>query len=87
MAQSRIMVRITTVAPGSRADRHGVMPGDELNTINGRPVTDVLDYRFFLTDTQVVLGLVRNGEPLEITIRKREYDTILKWFATDFELF
>lgn len=76
MAQSRIMVRITTVAPGSRADRHGVMPGDELNTINGRPVTDVLDYRFFLTDTQVVLGLVRNGEPLEITIRKREYDDI-----------
>ena len=61
------MVRITTVAPGSRAARHGVRAGDILVSINGRAVKDVLDYRFFLADTTVVLGLLREGEPLEIT--------------------
>ena len=75
------MVRITAVAPGSRADRHGVRAGDMLASVNGRAVKDVLDYRFFLADTQVVLGLVRDGEPLDVTIRKREYDDI----GLDFE--
>lgn len=75
------MVKITSVAPGSRSDRHGVRAGDVLVSINSRPVTDVLDYRFFLTDTQVVLGLLREGQPLEVTIRKREYDDI----GLDFE--
>ncbi|MCQ2429643.1 MAG: DUF512 domain-containing protein [Clostridia bacterium] len=75
------MVRITTVAPGSRAARHGVRAGDTLVSINGRAVKDVLDYRFFLADTTVVLGLLREGDPLEITLRKREYDDI----GLDFE--
>ncbi len=75
------MVRITAVAPHSRAERHGVLVGDRLIAINDRPVTDVLDYRFFLTDTTVKLSLLRGEQSLEITIRKREYDDI----GLDFE--
>ncbi len=75
------MVTITSVTPHSRAERQGICPGDILISVNGRAVTDVLDYRFFLTDTQVVLSLLRDGEPLEVTIRKREYDDI----GLDFE--
>ena len=75
------MVKITSVTRGSRADKHGITAGDILISINGREVTDVLDYRFFLTATEVKLALTRNGEPLEVTIRKREYDDI----GLDFE--
>lgn len=70
------MVKIKQVARGSRAERHGVHPEDMLVSINGRPITDVLDYRFFLTDTEVRLELLHDGAPLEITIRKRTYDDI-----------
>ena len=75
------MVKITSVTPNSRAARAGVTAGDVLLSINGRAVTDVLDYRFFLTDTSVALSLSRDGEPYEVTIVKREYDDI----GLDFE--
>ena len=75
------MVRITSVTPHSRADRHGIRAGDVLISINSREVTDVLDYRFFLTATEVKLSLTREGQPYEVTIRKREYDDI----GLDFE--
>ena len=75
------MVKITSVTPHSRAHRHGITEGDILLAINGRAVTDVLDYRFFLTATEVKLSLTRDGEPFEVVIRKREYDDI----GLDFE--
>ncbi len=75
------MVKITSVAPHSRAERAGIRPGDILISINDRAVTDVLDYRFFLTDTTVKLSLQRDGAPMEVTLRKREYDDI----GLDFE--
>ena len=75
------MVKITSVTPHSRAERHGVLAGDILVSINGREVTDVLDYRFFLTATEVRLVLNRGGEAYEAVIRKREYDDI----GLDFE--
>lgn len=75
------MVTITEVTPGSRADRHGVRTGDILCSINGKEIADVLDYRFFLADTEVRVGLLRDGQPLEVVIRKREYDDI----GLDFE--
>ena len=70
------MVIIQSVAPNSRAAKAGVMAGDGLCTINGRAINDVLDYRFFLADTTACLGLERNGEAIEVTIRKQEYDDI-----------
>jgi putative radical SAM enzyme (TIGR03279 family) len=75
------MVIITGVTPHSRAERHGIRAGDVLISINGRAVSDVLDYRFFLTATEVRLSLTRGGEPLEVVIRKKEYDDI----GLDFE--
>ena len=41
------MVRIDGVARESRAQRAGILPGDVLVSINGHPVADVLDYRFY----------------------------------------
>ena len=42
-------VKITSVEPGSPARRARIHKGDTLISINGNPITDVLDYRFYMT--------------------------------------
>lgn len=76
------MVTITGVETASRAARHGILPGDVLVTVNGNEITDVLDYRFYLAERTVTLSLLRDGNPLTVTIRKGEYDDIGLTFAT-----
>ena len=75
------MVRIYGVDKGSRADKAGVKVGDELISINGREISDVLDYRFFLAEKEVRLLLLRDGNELEFIIKKSQYDDI----GLDFE--
>ena len=38
---------ITSIDPGSPAMRAGLRPGQQLLSINGHDVVDVLDYRFY----------------------------------------
>ncbi|MBQ8397749.1 MAG: DUF512 domain-containing protein [Clostridia bacterium] len=76
------MVTITDVLPRSRAARAGVLPGDILLSINGHAIRDVLDYRFYLAERSVTLGLHRGPELVEVTIQKGEYDDIGLDFAT-----
>ena len=76
------MVKITEVAPGSLAARHGILAGDYLADINNSPIRDVLDYRFYLAERSVTLRLLRNGESFAVSIRKREYDDIGLSFET-----
>ena len=76
------MVKITDVLKNSRAARVGIQTGDTLVSINGREISDVLDYRFFLTDSDVLLKILReNVGELEFHIVKRLYDDI----GLDFE--
>ena len=76
------MVKITGVEPRSRAHKNGILAGDNLLSINGREIRDVLDYRFFLTDTEVELLLSRDGEEYKVNIRKQQYDDIGLEFET-----
>ena len=39
---------------------------DNLISINGREIRDVLDYRFFLAEREITLTLLRNGEEYEL---------------------
>ena len=48
-------VIIKHVAAGSPAARRHILPGEELVSINGHAIEDVLDYRFYLTDSSVQL--------------------------------
>ncbi len=75
------MVKIANVIGGSRADKAGLLAGDVLISINKKQINDVLDYRFYLADTRVVLLVERDGRQKRFKIRKEEYDDI----GLDFE--
>jgi putative radical SAM enzyme (TIGR03279 family) len=75
------MVKITSVDKKSRASRVGVLPGDNLISVNGNAIRDVLDYRFYLAEREVELLLERSGERYSVRIKKGEYDDI----GLDFE--
>lgn len=75
------MVKITDVMHHSRAERHGIKPGDVLISIDGNEIQDVLDYRFYLANTKIELLLTRDMETYTVTIKKGEYDDI----GLDFE--
>lgn len=76
------MVAITEVEPHSHAARHDVRAGDVLIEINGNPIRDVLDYRFYLAERAVTLLCERDGAPYTVRIRKGEYDDIGLAFET-----
>ena len=75
------MVKITSVEKGSRAEKCGIQAGDILLSINENSINDVLDYRFYLTERQVNIGLSRDGAEYSVSIKKGEYDDI----GLDFE--
>ena len=76
------MVTVTRVEQGSFAERHGVLAGDILLSINGHPIRDVLDYRFYLAETSVELSLHRGAELYSVTLQKGEYDDVGLEFET-----
>ena len=75
------MVKITSVESGSFVERKGVRAGDALISINKNEINDVLDYRFYLTETKIVLRCARDGKEYKVKIKKSEYDDI----GLDFE--
>lgn len=76
------MVTITGVEKGSPAEKHKILPGDILISINGHDINDVLDYRFRLTEKKIVLKIHRGPELFDITIKKDEYSDIGLEFET-----
>jgi putative radical SAM enzyme (TIGR03279 family) len=75
-------VQIAGVTPGSPAARAGVRAGDTLCSINGNPITDGLDYRFYSAEQSLRLALRRGEEELTLSLRKEEYDDLGLEFAT-----
>lgn len=61
-------VRIEKVRPFSRCWLHGLRAGDELLSVGGKEVGDVLDYDFFLSFTPTVLRF-RKASGKEIGLR------------------
>lgn len=76
------MVKITGVEPHSRAEMAGITAGDALLSLNGNPIADVLDYRFYLVTRHLELTLLRGTEEMKVLIRKGEYDDIGLNFET-----
>ena len=76
------MVKVLAVLPRSIAEKTGIRGGDVLVSINQNEIRDVLDYRFYLTDTNVSITLLRDDKSYTVHINKGEYDDIGLSFET-----
>src|ERR1700730_58109 len=63
--------RVLAVAPGSPADRAGVCAGDEVVTLNGEALRDVIRYQLQADEPDVELEFSRRGDPHAVSIEKR----------------
>src|SRR5438094_7094913 len=74
MPQYKSQGEIDNVTPGSPAERAGILPGDRLVSVNGKPVKDVVGYQFHQVDNRLTIEVQRDGlaSPLVLTIRKPE---------------
>ncbi len=79
------MVEIKGVRPGSIAGEVGIQPGDQVVSINGKDISDALDYRFYITNEEVELVVERAGEQTIYEIEK-EYDDDLGLELAELEL-
>ena len=52
---------ISSVKPGSPAERAGILAGDSLLALNGQPIWDLIDYYFGAAEEQLALTLSRSG--------------------------
>ena len=77
------LCKIKQVESGSIAEEVGIEPGDWLISMNGEKVKDVFDYRFFMTNEELVLEIQKSqGDVWEIEIEKDEYEDLGLEFAS-----
>ena len=65
-------VKVFGVTADSYGAKAGICNGDELISINDHEIFDVLDYRFFIQGKKLSLNLNRNGEEVQVNIRKSD---------------
>jgi putative radical SAM enzyme (TIGR03279 family) len=61
---------VREVVPESPADRAGLQPGDLVRTINGHLIRDLVDYRFYAADEELVIGFDRQQTQHEVRVTK-----------------
>src|SRR5438552_2628972 len=61
---------VREVVPESPADLAGLQPGDLIRTINGNLIRDLVDYRFYVADEELVIGFERQQAQHEVRITK-----------------
>ena len=62
---------ISEVTPGSLADRIGLLPGDELGSVNEMELRDIIDLQFYAADEYLTFGVFRAGEELILEAERR----------------
>ena len=76
-------VTVTSVLSNSYGEKAGILKNDVIETINGREITDVLDYRFAIQSKKLSVSLKRGLEEITVNIRKSsEFSDIGLEFAT-----
>jgi putative radical SAM enzyme (TIGR03279 family) len=63
-------MKITFVEPESIAEELGIKSGDELLEVNGHRVRDIIDYRFYESDTRICLKVASTGDVTIFDIEK-----------------
>lgn len=76
-------VVISEIIKGSIAEKKKIGAGDTLISINGNEINDVLDYRFYINDTKLLLSLKTvEGKSRLAVIHKNEFEDIGLEFET-----
>lgn len=71
------MLEIADIQPGSTAAGLGLKPGDIIDSINGKDVSDVLDFQFLISDERITLVLHRkSGKARTLTFDKDPDDNL-----------
>lgn len=71
------IIPVKGILPGSIAEEAGIEAGDAILSINGEKVRDIFDYRFLITDENLVLEILKpDGDIWEIEIEKEEYEDL-----------
>ncbi len=74
---------VSNVETGSSAEKAGVIPGDVLTHINGKPVLDILDYRFHSAYSRLIIKVERDSAAFTLTIRKEQEEDAGLEFEND----
>src|SRR4030042_6960006 len=67
---------ISSVHQNSLGDVVGIRKGDTLLSINGHTLRDVIDYRYYAADEELVLEIERRGQRLDFEVY-RDYESEL----------
>lgn len=71
------LTKIASVDAHSPAQRAGVRPGETLTHVNGHPIVDVLDYKFYTYDPRLELELMgEDGHSRRVRVRKDEGENL-----------
>lgn len=75
-------VVIHGIKSGSIAERKRILPGDILLSINGHPISDLLDLDFYAAEPHLILELERNGRTKKLRVHKDQYADLGLEFET-----
>jgi putative radical SAM enzyme (TIGR03279 family) len=71
------LLEIAHILPGSTAERLGLKAGDVLHSVNGKEVSDVIDYRFLIADERVIVSLrTKDGKARKFIMEKDPDDNL-----------
>ncbi len=63
---------VTLVAPGSPAERAGLLAGDEVLRLNGQVPRDIIEWRFLADEAEVDIEIRRGNVELQLDVVKAE---------------
>jgi len=63
-------MNIVAITPRTPAEAMGIKVGDQLLTINGRTISDEIDYAFYSSDEELEIRILRDGIARDLTIIK-----------------
>ena len=71
------MLEIVNILPDATAEGLGFQAGDILDSINGKEVHDVIDYRFLVADEHVIISFhSKDGRARKIVVEKDPDDNL-----------
>ncbi|MCP4581972.1 MAG: DUF512 domain-containing protein [candidate division Zixibacteria bacterium] len=77
------MLKVAKINPGMPGNISEIRPGDQLMTINGVEIKDIIDFRFHEADQSLEMALIRGSEAYTVNIEKDIDQQIGLEFETD----